>query len=137
MSVNLRDFNENDRAQIERIHAHMGMDYRLPDISSPLMVARKCVTVDEEIVAACALRIEAETMLWVRPDIDPRAKIVAIRALNHEILSAAWKMGLTSLVAWIPETVESKFRRRLNELGWKRDRSGWHSWSREIRDDAQ
>lgn len=132
MMVRIRTYQPEDKEAVERIHNHMEMDYKFPDLDSPLFHVKQCLEVDGEIAAACALRIEAETMLWVRPDLDPRSKAVAIWMLQKSILKEAWNAGLTCLVAWIPKTVEKKFRRRLLQLGWQRDREGWHSWSRQI-----
>lgn len=122
----------DDLPAVEALHARMGMEYRQPDLNSPLCVARTVVEVDGTIVAAGALRLEAESYLWLEPDLTPHAKLAAMALLQKAVLKAAWKAGLDTLTAWIPETVETKFRRRLKQLGWSRDREGWHSWSRTV-----
>jgi hypothetical protein len=104
------------------------MDYTMPDLAKPLFVVKKVVEVDGKVVAACALRIEVETYLWCGG--SPEDKMDAMLAMQPEILEDAWMLGIDNLVCWIPEDVEARFEKRLKQLGWARDRDGWHSWSR-------
>lgn len=124
----VRDYRPEDFEAVAALHAEMGLDYKMPDLGSPLFLVRKVVEVDGKVTAACVLRIEAETYLWCGG--APEEKMAAMREMQPEILNAAWLKGIDNLVCWIPEAVEAKFEKRLGELGWKRDRVGWHSWSR-------
>jgi hypothetical protein len=128
--VIVRDAKPEDFAEIERIHAAMGMDYQLPDLAHPLFLVRK-VTLDDngEVIGACFLRITAETYLWMSPDIAPRCKMDVMNKMQPEVLRAAWQNGLDDIEARIPETVERRFQKRLNQLGWSKNRSGWFPWT--------
>ena len=124
----IRDYRPEDYAAVKALHAESGIDYALPDLAGPLFIVKKVVEVDGRVVAACALRIEAETYLWCGG--SPEDKMAAMLAMQPEILSDAWMLGIDNVVAWIPEAVEERFEKRLKQLGWARDRDGWHSWSR-------
>lgn len=133
----VRNAKPEDAQEIERIHGQMGMDYKLPDLENPLFLVRK-VAEDENghVTAVCYLRLEAETYLWLDPLLDPRKKMETMLTLQPEVLRAGWEQGLNNIVAWIPEAMERKFQRRLHELGWHKDRVGWHSWSRPLGETA-
>jgi hypothetical protein len=131
--MSVRDLIPEDYAQIQAIHSKMGMDYALPDLDSPLFLVKKVVTDENgKVIGASVVRLEAECYLWVDPEFKPRVKMDAMLELQPEILRSAWAKGLENLVAWIPLWMEKKFRRRLLNLGWVRDRTGWQSWSRPL-----
>jgi hypothetical protein len=126
----VRDAKPEDFAEIEQIHAAMGMDYALPELNHPLFLVRK-VTIDDNgaVIGACFLRITAETYLWLKPDASPRDKVDVMNEMQPEVLRAAWQNGLDDIEARIPETVERRFQKRLNQLGWSKNRSGWSPWT--------
>jgi hypothetical protein len=124
----VREYRPEDFAAVKALHEASGIDYAMPELAGPLFLVKKVVEVDGAVTAACALRIEAETYLWCGG--GPEDKMAAMRAMQPEILDAAWMSGIDNLVCWIPEDVETRFEKRLKELGWSRDRDGWHSWSR-------
>lgn len=125
----VRDAAPADYAEIERIHARMGLDYALPALGGPLFFVRKVADQDGSIAGACFLRIAAETYLWLPPEANPRAKMNAINALQPEVLRAAWQNGVDSIEARIPTVIERKFEKRLRLLGWTPNRDGWHPWT--------
>lgn len=124
----VRDYRPEDFEQVKALHEASGIDYAMPDLSVPLFLVKKVVEVDGKVIAACALRIECETYLWCGG--EPDEKMAAMLEMQPEILQDAWMFGIDNLVCWIPEAVEIKFEKRLKQLGWSRDRNGWHSWSR-------
>ncbi len=105
-----------------------GPDYRMPDLDAPLFVVKKVVERDGRLIACGALRIEAEGYLWCGG--SPRDKMEAMAAMQPVALDAAWSLGIDNVVCWIPRSVESRFEKRLRQLGWEPGREGWHSWSR-------
>lgn len=126
----VRDAVPEDREAIAKIHAQMGLDYRLPDLEHPLFFVRKVITNDAgEVVGACFLRIQAETYLWLG-DLSPRGKLDAMLELQPAVLSEAYAKGIDDIEARLPETVERRFYKRLKQLGWVRNRPGWFPWSR-------
>jgi hypothetical protein len=136
MTMLVRDARPQDIEQIAAIHAAMGMDYQMPNLESPLFLIQKVAEADGKIIAASALKLEAETYLWIAPELSAREKVDAMYGMQPQLIAEAWAKGLDNVVAWIPEDVEKKFRRRLETLGWQRDREGWHSWSRPTTQDG-
>ncbi|HZP06798.1 MAG TPA: hypothetical protein VFB43_18000 [Terracidiphilus sp.] len=127
----VRDATFEDSSTISEIHAAMGLDYRLPDLNSPLFFVRKVAERDGIVRGACFLRICAECYLWLAPEQTAPDKMRTMEALQPEILRAAWAKGLDDIEARIPETLERRFHKRLTQLGWTANRNGWHPWSRE------
>jgi hypothetical protein len=127
-SLIVRDYRPEDLNAVKAIHAEMGMDYKLPDLNGPLFFVRKVCEHEGHVVAASMLRIEAECYLWCSG--DPVQKMKAMELMQPELLGDAWLLGVENAVCWIPEAVEAKFAKRLDQLGWSRDRDGWHSYSR-------
>jgi len=129
--MKIEDMTPWDVADVERLHNRSGFDYVLPDLSSPLFVVKQVVRDDEgRIVAACGLRLQAETYLWVDNDIPNDVRSKAVVDLSRSIVAAAWRVGLDCLVAWLPPGLPKSFHNFLvKRLGWKPDRKGWHTWS--------
>ena len=126
----VRDARPEDFGAIEQIHAKMGMDYALPALGQPLVFVRKVTTDDSgKVIAACFLRLCAECYLVLEPDLAPRIKLETMTAMQPEVFRAAWANGIDDIEARIPETVERRFQKRLKQLGWTPNRSGWHPWT--------
>lgn len=138
----VRDYKPSDFEEIKRIHEQGGLDYKTPALNTtnragetivnPLFIVNKVLTVDDKIVAAVLWRIEAETYLLLDKEsgLDPEQNMAVLRGLQVEGLAALWKLGIDDAVCWVPQEIEKTFAKRLTQLGWKRDREGWHSWSR-------
>lgn len=118
-------------AQARELHAKVGMDYKFPNLESPLLIVKRAVTDEQgKLLGFCVLRLTAECMLLLDPDLRPDTKMEVMTALSPSVIGEAYAQGLDDVMAAIPEDVEDKFRKRLGELGWQRDRSGWNLWSR-------
>lgn len=126
----VRDAIATDYPVIEALHQAMGSDYRLPALSSPLIVANKVVLGPEGIVGSLFLRLTAETFLLLDPMLAPREKFSAIQSLNDAIVLEAWRLGLDDLNARIPPEITQRFTKRLLQLGWEQARPGWTEWSK-------
>lgn len=127
----IRDYEPRDFARIKEIHEASGLDYQLPDLSSPLFIVRKVIELDGKIIAAGFLRIETEAyLLLAKNGTDAQEKFSAIQAVQSSALEEAWLKGLDNCVCWVPKEVNSHFAKRLTQLGWTQDREGWVSWSR-------
>jgi|ERR1700690_270609 len=128
----IRDYEPRDFEDIKRIHDQGGIDYKVPDIGSPLFIVKKVMTIDDHVVCAVLWRIEAETYLLLDKGDwgDAEQKMLALKALQIEGLHDLWTRGIDNCVAWIPQDIESYFSKRLTQLGWSPDREGWRSWSR-------
>lgn len=128
--MTVKDAAPDDFPEIARIHDAMGLDYRLPDLSNPLFFVRKVAeNGGGGIMGACFLQLAAECYLWLPPNLEPRDKVTVMKALQPEVLKAAWANGLDRVEARIPAEVERRFEKRLRLLGWTPDRAGWRPWS--------
>jgi hypothetical protein len=123
----VRDYLPSDRAALEAIHEAQGLDYRFPDIDGPLFLVRKVLEIDGKVVASLVLKICAETMLLLDGQQGPQDKLTEMQTLQSSVLSEAYAKGLDEIHAAIPEI---GFDKRLIQLGWLKDRSGWNLWSR-------
>lgn len=119
-----------DFPEIECIHARMGLDYRLPNLESPLWVVQKVRIAHGEVIAAGLLRLTAETFLLIDPRLSEEAKARSVLELQPEVLSSAWQRGLDDIEARVPAETEQFFEPALLHLGWEKARSGWSPWTR-------
>ncbi len=124
----VRDADPPDFPVIEAIHRISGLDYRLPDLASPLIVAHKVVEGPEGVVGSLFLRLTAETFLLLDPTLHPKRKFSAIQQLNDAIVLEAYRLGLDDLNARIPPETAT-FHKRMTQLGWIKARPGWSAWS--------
>lgn len=132
VSVVVRDYRPEDREQLEKIHEEQGLDYKFPDLDSPLFFVRKVLEVNGKIVSALVLHICAETMLLLDKEQRPQSKLTEMKLLQSSVLDEAYKKGLDEIFAAVPEI---GFDKRLRQLGWEEDRPEWRLWSRST--DAQ
>jgi hypothetical protein len=130
----VRDFAPADLPRIKEIHGQTSIDYKFPDLASPLFIITKVVELDGQIVAASGVRIEAELYLFVDHEVGtPEQRWDAVQQMNGVVMEEAWMKGLDNCVCWVPEDIEKSFGKRLIQLGFSRDRDGWHSWSRQTK----
>jgi len=118
----IRDATTKDIPAIAEIHQKMGLDYKMPNLESPLFLVQKLVECDGKIVAACTLKIEAEAYLWVDPELSAREKVEAMTGMQEHAIAEAWEQGLDGVHCWVPEAVENRFSKRLKAMGFSRDR---------------
>jgi hypothetical protein len=124
--MTVRDYRPEDEAVLRRMHAQQGIDYRFPDLNSPLFFVKKVREVDGRLNGALVLRLCAETSLLLGES-GPQDKMTAMHELQEAVLVEAWRYGLDEIHAAIPEI---GFDKRLKQLGWSKDRPGWNLWSR-------
>jgi len=125
------DMTPFDREQVRALHEKMGFDYRMPDLESPLFLVKQVVR-DERgrVIAACGLRLQAETYLWLDTQLPIEVRCKVVRDLARSVVSEAWRAGLDCLVAWLPPGLPATFRNFLTKrLGWQPVRKGWESWT--------
>jgi hypothetical protein len=129
----IRDYQKEDLEAIKKIHEEQGLDYALYDLNSPLCLVKKVQVVDGQVVGCMFLRLTAETVLVVSG--SPVAKMGAMRELQPEVLSEAYRKGLDEVHCTVPPSILSRFVKRLKQLGWSQDRSGWVLFSRSTKDE--
>lgn len=125
----VRGFAPEDKEAVLELYRGMGMDYSEPDLDSPLFIVKKVVEQDGKVIAACALRLTAECYL-IMGNVSPQEKMESMLMMQPEVLMAAWSQGLDEIEARIPTEMEKRFQKRLKQLGWSRNRDGWHPWTR-------
>ncbi|HLZ14308.1 MAG TPA: hypothetical protein VKP58_17130 [Candidatus Acidoferrum sp.] len=122
----VREYREEDLAELECIHSAQGFPYAFPDLRNPLFLA-KIVLADgegpgEKIRGAALLRLTAEAYLLLDPSQgSPRERWQSLLALHGAAHENAWGRGLEDVHAWLPPPIAKKFGRRLERLGWLRD----------------
>jgi hypothetical protein len=123
----IRAMRPEDDAVLRRIHAEQGIDYAFPDLDSPLFFVKKVSETSGRVDGALVLRLCAETSLLLNRQRGPQEKMAVMRELQQAVLAEAYDRGLDEIHAAIPEI---GFDKRLRQLGWVKDRPGWHLWSR-------
>lgn len=123
----IRDYRPEDEPELRRLHAEQGIDYDYPELNHPLFFCRKVVEVDGQICGVLVLKLCAETMLLLDGQQGPQEKMTAMQELQEAVLTEAYDRGLDEIHAAIPEI---GFDKRLNQLGWAKDRPGWNLWTR-------
>ncbi len=129
--LSVRDALKTDFPVVEVMHRMGGLDYQLPDLTSPLVLVHKVCEGPEGVVGSCFLRLTAETFLLLDTSLSAYRQLKTVQALQPAILLEAYRLGLDDLNARIPETIERKFTNPLNQLGWTKARPGWSAWSRQ------
>jgi len=122
----------SDLPEMLRMYGEMGLDYDPPNLSSPLFLLK---TVAENgrgrPEMAAALRVTAETFLFVNRNDPPAHAARMFMALHEETRKLAANLGLDDVHAWVPPELEQKFGYQLKRIGWKKQL--WPSFSREVR----
>lgn len=130
----IRDLRPEDIEQVKAIHNATQIDYRFPDISSPLFVVTKVLETEGKIRACGGLYIQAETYLWCDPGnwATPGEKLLALQALDGVLMHDGWLKGIDCAVCWVPPGMERFGERLVKDLGFSRDRNGWVSYSKHL-----
>ena len=124
----IRELNQADLAELWRLHEAGGIDFKFPDLGDPLQL-NAIVSVKGCIIVAAGLhKICYETCVLVNPNARPQDKWEALKELNAELSARAYWQGLDSVHAAVAPI--KGFDRRMAQLGWEPDRSGWRLWSR-------
>jgi hypothetical protein len=122
----IRNYTPEDSYKLQEIHRKTGLDYRFPDLESPLFFVKKVAEDESGIRGAAVLKICVETMLLLG-DGHPKERFEIIKSLQDAVCAEAYMKGLGEIYADVPEI---GFDKRLRQLGWEKDRPGWHLWTR-------
>ena len=124
----------SDQSDIAALHAKMGFDYKMPDLDSPLFVAKEVIRdARGQVLGAAALKLEAEAYLWLDPSLPISVRYKVVHALAFRLAREAWRVGLDCVVAYLPPGLPSSFKKLLTKLGWTPSRPGWEPWGKEIK----
>jgi len=126
----VRDFALSDLERVKEIHEQTNIDYRFPDITSPLFVVVKVLEKDGIVQACGGLYLQAEAYLWISNGewADPAEKLDAVKTLDSVVLHGAWLKGIDCCCLYLPPGME-RFGERLEEMGWTKDRN-WATFSK-------
>lgn len=128
----VRDYQPSDFARVKEIHEATGIDYELPNLDSPLFLVTKVLEVDGVVRQCGGLYLQCEVYLWADSTdwADPTEKLEGIQALNDAGMRDAWLRGIEQAVLWLPPGMERFGDRLIEDLGFTKDRDGWHTYSR-------
>lgn len=125
----VRPYTEADLETFKRIHADSGLNYRFPDLNSPLFIVKTVVERAGKPTMLAAARIEAEAYLITTG--TPQDKWEDIQAAQKVFLAELWKQGLDNVYACVPDEIGKHFGKRMSSLGWTKGREGWTNWFRD------
>lgn len=124
----IRDLLPEDEAKLRQIHASRGIDHLFPDLESPLAINKIVSVHDGKLIAAGLHLVCYETVAIVNPDATPQEKWTALKEINNDLATRAYRQGLDVTHAAVARSIG--FDKRLRQLGWEPDRKGWRLWSR-------
>ena len=132
MSFTVRDFKLEDLPRIKEIHEASGLDYRLPDLRSPLFLVTKVVESNGEVKAAAGAYLQVELYLWLDHTWStPKERFEAIYSLDVAGMGDLWLKGIECACLWLPPELK-RFEKRLAALGFMKDRDGWQTFSKSV-----
>lgn len=124
----VRPYIDTDLESFRRIHAESGLDYRFPDLSSPLFVIKTVIERAGRPATLLAAKLEAETYLMTAG--APEDKWDDIQMAQPVFMNALWERGLDSTYCVVPPSIDKHFAKRMKSLGWTPIRD-WRPWTRE------
>ena len=130
----IRDYTPDDFEAVRKIHEDSQIDYRLPNLSSPLFLVTKVYELDGVVRACGGLYIQCEAYLWIDRSnwASPADKLSAIQALDRIAMHEAWLRGIECACLYLPPGMERFGERLVSELGFTKDRDGWASYSKTL-----
>lgn len=125
----VRPFTEADLEAFRKIHAASGLDYRFPDLRSPLFLNKTVVERDNKPTTLLAARLTVETYLVTSG--NARERLEDIEAVQPVWLAELWSKGIDDAYCGVPKSVDRHFRKHMERLGWERGRPGWVNYFRD------
>jgi len=133
----VREYEERDLAELQRIHAESGFGYTFPNLSDPLFISKLILTdADGRLAMASLARLTCEAYLLLdRVDdrFNARQRYEGLLELQRAGEADLMRKGLEDAYAWLPPSIARRFGRRLETLGWVRD-DAWTPYCRRLRD---
>lgn len=125
----VRPFTEADLEAFRRIHAESKLDYKFPDLSSPLFLNKTVVERDGKPTTMLAGKIDIETYLMTSG--MAKERLEDIEVVQPVFLHELWLQGIDSVYCGVPKVVDRHFRKHMERLGWERGRSEWVNYFRD------
>jgi hypothetical protein len=125
--VIIRQYKDEDLDSIEALHEKSGLKYSLPDMET--FFSRRVVDDAGKIGMVSLLKLTAEAYLICDPEWrNPAWRMNALQSIHAVCNEDARQEGVIEAVAFIPPAIEKTFRRRLERMGWNRNKPSWHSY---------
>lgn len=130
----IRDLEPSDVEQVRQIHEDSQLDYRFPNIQSPLFLVKKSLSVDGKVRIALGGYIQLEAYLWLDQSdwADPEQKLIALQEVAKAAIEEAGGKGVEEVVIKLPPDMERFGRRLAEDFEFTEDRSGWRTFSKRI-----
>jgi len=131
--MNVREYTPFDLSWLLELHKTSAYEYEMPDLSSPSFVVKKVlISEDGSISMGAFLRKTTEAFLICDPSWrTPRWRLEGLRCLHDVVQRDAEAKGIESVHCWIPPEIEARFRNRLEDFGWRKERP-WPVYSRNV-----
>lgn len=124
----IREMTFGDISSLCKMHREAKYDFDCPDFFSPLML-NKVVSAENGIIVASGWhKVCYETVALVNPDATPQEKWAALKEIDSELSTRAYRQGLDIVHAAVSPI---GFDKRLLQLGWVPFPDGSKLWSRQ------
>lgn len=125
----VRPYTESDLEIFKRIHAASGLDYRFPDLSSPLFITKTVIEHDGKPTTMLAGKIDVETYLMTSGTAAERQRDFEL--VHPAFLNELWLRGIDSVYCGVPKIVDRHFRKHMERYGWERGRPEFVNYFRD------
>src|ERR1700675_3459529 len=123
----VREYEDADLDRIEEMHKRSGLKYPLPSMDD--LFSRRVVESDGKVGMVSLLKLTAEAYLICDPEWrTPAWRMEALRQIQDVANDDAKQRGVVEAVAFVPPGIEKTFRRRLERMGWSRNKPSWKSY---------
>lgn len=127
--MNVRAYTEADLETFRRVHADSKLDYRFPDLDSPLFINKTVIERDGKPTTLLAGKLDIETYLVTSG--SAKERLEDIEAAQPVFLRELWLQGIDTAYCGVPKSVDRHFRKHLLRLGWELGRPGWTNYFRD------
>ena len=127
----VRPYTEADMEKFRQIHADSRIDYKYPDLNSPLFISKVVVERSGQPTTLLAGKIDVESYLMTSG--TAKERLEDIEAAQGRWLTELWLKGIDTAYCGVPASVNRHFGRHLERLGWERGRKDWINWFRDVR----
>lgn len=124
----IRAMVPGDIPTLRDIHRAAGYAFDCPDFFSPLVMNKVVSTEGGIFVASGWHKVCYETVALVNPDATPQEKWAALKEIDSELSTRAFRQGLDIVHAAVSPI---GFDKRLLQLGWVPFPDGSRLWSRQ------
>lgn len=122
----VRPYHSGDLEAFRRIHADSKLDYRFPNLDSPLFIVKTVIERAGQPTTLLAGKIDVEAYLMTSGSAVER--LDDIEAAQPQFLNDLWMKGIDTVYCGVPASVNRHFGKHMARLGWDTGRLGWVNW---------